>query len=77
MKIITQTRKVIKTVYRKKKHLYIKTSARVGYASPVWKRTQVQGLEMSRLTIGGNVDQGLVSSEEVKTRAVMYYPPYC
>ena len=45
--IITQTCKVINIVYQK----YVKTSARVGYASPVWKRTQVQGLKKSRLTI--------------------------
>ena len=49
IKIITQTCKVIKTVYQK----YIKTSARVGYAPPVWKRAQVQGLKESRLTIRG------------------------
>ena len=47
IKIITQTSKVIKTVYQK----YIKTSARVGYAPPVWKRAHVQGLKESRITI--------------------------
>ena len=30
-------------VYQK----YIKTSARVGYAPPIWKRAQVQGLQDS------------------------------
>ena len=56
-----QTCKVIKTVYQK----YIKASARVGYAPPVWKRAQVQGLKESRLTIRGDEDQGHVSSAEV------------
>ena len=38
-----------------------------GYAPPVWKRTQVQGLKESRLTIRGDEDRGIVSSEEVWT----------
>ena len=59
--IITQTIKVMKTVY----HKYIKTSAREGYAPPVCKRAQVRGLKESRLTIRGNEDQGIVSCEEV------------
>ena len=49
MKIISQTCKVIKTVYQK---IY-KTSARVGYASPVWKRDQFKGLKESCLPWGG------------------------
>ena len=60
IKIITQTCKVIKTVHQK----YIKTSTRVGYAPPVWKRVQVQGLMESRLTIKGDEIQGLVSPEQ-------------
>ena len=36
-----------------------------GYAPPVWKRAQVQGLKKSRLTIRGDEDRSLVSSEEV------------
>ena len=52
---------MIKTVYQK----YIKTSAREGYAPPVWKRAQVQGLKESRLIIRGDKDRGLVSSEEL------------
>ena len=63
IKIITQISKVIKTVYKKN----IKTSARVGYVPPVWKRGQVQGLKESRLTIREIEDQGLVASEEVWT----------
>ena len=43
MKIITQTCKVIKTVYEK----YVKTSARIGYSPPVQKRAQAQGLKQS------------------------------
>ena len=43
----------------------MKTSARVGYAPPVWKRAQVQGLKESRQTIRGDEDRGLVSSEVV------------
>ena len=42
----------------------------MGYAPPVWKRAQVQGLKESRLTIRGDEDQGLVSSEEVWTSPV-------
>ena len=50
----------------------IKTSATVGYAPPVWKRAQVQGLKESRLTIRGDGDdQGIVSSKEVWTRSVI------
>ena len=37
----------------------------MGYAPPVLKRAQVQGLKESRLTIRGDEDQDLVSSEEV------------
>ena len=62
IKIITQSCKVIKTVYQK----YITIFARVGYAPPVWKRAQVQGLKESRLTIKGNEDRGLVSYAKVK-----------
>ena len=67
--IITQTGKVIKTVCQ----TYIKTSVRVaiGYASPAWKRTKVRGLKESRLTTRGDVDQGLVSSEEIWTSFVI------
>ena len=61
MKIITRISKVIKTVYQE----YIKTSARVGYAPPVLKRAHVKELKESRLTIRGEEDQGLVSSDEV------------
>ena len=45
----------------------MKTYARVGSALPVWKRAQVKGLKESRLSIRGDEDQGLVSSEEVWT----------
>ena len=38
---------------------YIKTSARVGYAPPVWKLTQVQGLKESRLTRRGDKENFL------------------
>ena len=62
-KSITQTSKVIKTVYQK----YKKTSAREGYATPVCERAQVQGLNESRLTVNGEEDQGFVSYEEVLT----------
>ena len=33
-------------------------TARVGYASSVWKRAQVQKQKKSRLTIKGGKDQG-------------------
>ena len=56
-----------KTVYQK----YIKTSARVGYAPPVWKRAHVQGVKESRLTIRGDEDRGLVSSEDFWTSPVI------
>ena len=46
-------------VYQK----YIKISAKVNYAPPTWKRTQVHGLKESRLTIRGDEDQGLGSSK--------------
>ena len=50
---------------------YIKTSARVGYAPPIWKRFQVQGLKESRVIFRGDKDRGLVSSEEVWTSPVI------
>ena len=56
-----------KKVYQK----YIKTSTREGYAPPVWKRAQVQGLKEFRQTIRGDEDRGIVSSEEVWTSPVM------
>ena len=40
---------------------------REGYAPPFWKRVQVQGLEDSRITIRVDEDQGLVSSDEVRS----------
>ena len=40
---------------------YIKTSTRVDYAPPVWKRAQVQGLKESRLTIRGKEERALSS----------------
>ena len=46
-------------------------TARVGYAPPVWKRAWAQTLKESRLTIRGDMDRCLVSSEEVWTT-----PPY-
>ena len=49
----------------------INKSARVGYAPPVWKQAQVQGLKESRLTIRGDEDQGLVSSEGVRASLVI------
>ena len=52
---------MIKTVYQQ----YMKTSARVGYAPPVWKLAQVQELKESQITIGTDEDQVLVSSDEV------------
>ena len=67
IKITTQICKVIKTVY----HKYIKPSARVGYATHVWKRAQVHRLKESRLTIRGDEDQGIVSSEKVWTSPVI------
>ena len=57
----------MKTVYQK----YIKTSARVGYAPPICKRDQVQGLKESRITLRGDGNQGLVSSEEVGTSPII------
>ena len=48
-----------------------------GYVPPVWKRAQVQGLKESRLTIRGDEDRGIISSEEVWTSPVMYSPPPC
>ena len=47
------------------------TSARVGYAPPVRKRAQVQGLKESRITIREDEDRGLVSFEEVKSRHIV------
>ena len=70
IKITTQTCNVIKTVCQK----YIKAFVRVGYAPPVWKRAQVQGLKESRLTIRGHEDQDLVFYEEVGQ--VPSYSPY-
>ena len=67
---MSQTCKVIKTVYQNI-YLLLKTSARVGYAPPVWKRAQVQGLKESRQTIRGDEDRGIVSSEEVWTSPVI------
>ena len=49
----------------------IKTSARVGYAPPVLKRTPVKVLKVSRLSIRGDEDQGLVSSEGIWTSPVI------
>ena len=42
-----------------------------GYAAPVWTRAKVQGLKESRLTIRGDGDRALVSSEEVWTSPVI------
>ena len=67
IKNITQTCEVIKTVYQK----YITTSVREGYAPPVWKWAQVQGIKEHRLTIKGGEDWGIVSSEEVYTSLVV------
>ena len=64
---MTQTCKVIKSVYQK----YIKTSARVGYAQPVWKRVQVQELKDSRLKIRADEDRDFGSSVEVWTSPVI------
>ena len=48
------------------------TSAREGYDPPVWKkRAQVKGLKESRITITGDEDQGLVSSEVIWTSPVI------
>ena len=66
IEIITQTCKVIEKVYQK----YIRPSARLGYTPPVWKRTLVQ-LKEFRLTIRGDEDKGLFSSEEVWTSPVI------
>ena len=55
----------IKTVYQK----YIKTSARVAMLCPSGR--EVQGIKESRLTIRGDEDRGLVSSDEVWTNPVI------
>ena len=49
----------------------MRTSIRVGYAPPVWKRTHIQGLKETRQTIRGDEGQGLVSSEEFLTNPVI------
>ena len=38
----------------------MKTSARVGFTPPVWKRAQIQRLKESRLIIRGDEDRGLI-----------------
>ena len=45
--------------------IYMKTSAREGYALSTWKLARVLRLKESRLTIRKDEDQGLVPSEEV------------
>ena len=67
--IMTQTCKMIKNSIS---NIYIMTSAREGYDPPVWKkRAQVKGLKESRITITGDEDQGLVSSEVIWTSPVI------
>ena len=66
--MLTQAYKVIKNSISK----YIKTSARVGDAPPVWKRAQIQGLKESRLTLRGDGDQDLAFSEDVLTSPVIW-----
>ena len=51
---------MIITIYQN----YIKTSTRVGFVPPVWKRAQVKGIMESRQKLRGDEDQGPVSSEE-------------
>ena len=55
----------------------MKTSARLGYASPVWKRAQVQGLKESRRTIKG--DQEFCFSDQsiyMQGLFIYMYPLY-
>ena len=49
-----------------------KGTAKEGYAPPVWKRVQIQGMKESRLTIRVDEDQGLVFFEEVWTSLAIY-----
>ena len=64
---------VIKIVYQK----YPVVSMRLGRAPPVWKRSHVQKLNDSRLTIRGDEDQDLVASDDVWTRPVILSPAPC
>ena len=53
--------------------IYLKTSATEGYAPPIWKQAEVQGLKESRLIIRWDEDKNLVSSEDKQTKQRFFF----